>query len=293
MLIVILLGALWGSAFLAVKLAIFETGPPLLAFLRVITALVPLALYMVWRGVPLPSGRHDWLLIVIMSLLNSVIPFMLINWAHLHIPSSVAALIMGVGPLLTLFVTHVSTSDDRFSLNKLFGMLIGMSGLVVIIGGEALQGLSVSLLGNLAMLGTITCYVVATSFVRKIRTTAKEGIATLNMAISAAILLPVVLWSETPPIGELSATAVAAILYLGALVTGIGYLLRYHVVLTVGQSYMSMASYVMPIVGVVLGAVFLSEPLSASVVLALGLVLFGFTVARRDKPRRSRAETAA
>jgi drug/metabolite transporter (DMT)-like permease len=280
MALVFLLGSLWGSSFLAIKLSVFEVGPLLLGYLRVFCALVPLAAYMAWRGVRLPVNRHDWKLLCVMSILNTVVPFFLINWANLHIDSGVAALIMGIGPLLTLFVTHLTTHDDRFTLNKLLGILTGLTGLVIIIGTEALSGFSQSLLGDLAMLGTIFCYVVSTSLVRKLRETPKEAIATVNMGLSAIALTPVVFLFETPSLENLSVTGALAILYLGACVTGIGYLMRYHLVLTVGQNYMAMGSYVMPVVGVGMGAVFLGEPVSVKILLALALVLAGFAVAR-------------
>ena len=278
--LLVLMGFVWGSAFLAIKVAVFETGTVLLVFLRILTALVPLWIYMVWRGSAFPDNRFDWLLLVAMSLLNTVIPFFLLSWAGLHISSGVMALIMGLGPLLSLVVSHISTHDDRFSMSKLLGMLIGFSGLVLIIGGDALEGVTTNLLGDLAVVAAITCYAIASAMVRKVRTTTKEAMATVNMIVSAVVLAPIVFLVETPEIGTLSIGAVVAILYLGMVTTGIGYLLRFHLVLTVGQTYMSMASYIMPIVGVGLGTVFLDEPLSADIVAALCLVLAGFAVAR-------------
>jgi len=278
--LLVLMGFVWGSAFLPIKVAVFETGTVLLVFLRILTALVPLWIYMVWRGASFPDNRFDWLLLIAMSLLNTVIPFFLLSWAGLHISSGVMALIMGLGPLLSLMVSHVSTHDDRFSMSKLAGMLIGFAGLVLIIGGDALGGVTANLLGDLAVVGTITCYAVASAMVRKVRNTAKEAMATVNMIVSAAVLAPIVFLIETPDITSLSAGAVISILYLGVVTTGIGYLLRFHLVLTVGQTYMSMASYIMPIVGVGLGTIFLNEPLSADIVVALCLILAGFAVAR-------------
>ena len=279
-LLLVLMGFVWGSAFLAIKIAVFETGPVLLVFLRILTALAPLWIYMVWRGASFPDNRYDWVLLVAMSLLNTVIPFFLLSWAGLHISSGVMALIMGLGPLLSLVVSHVSTHDDRFSMSKLLGMLIGLAGLALIIGGDALGGVTANLLGDLAVVVAITCYAVASAMVRKVRSTSKEAMATVNMIVSAAVLAPIVLLVETPALGSLSTGAVISILYLGVVTTGIGYLLRFHLVLTVGQTYMSMASYIMPVVGVGLGTVFLAEPLSANIVAALALVLASFAVAR-------------
>lgn len=89
-------------------------------------------------------------------------------------------------------------------------------------------------------------------------------------------LAPFVILTGPASIADLSINALLAVAYLGVVPTGLGYLLRYHMVLTVGQSYMSMASYIMPIVGVVLGVVFLSEPVTANLIIALALGGFAF-----------------
>lgn len=102
----------------------------------------------------------------------------------------------------------------------------------------------------------------------------------LYMIVSAVVLAPFVILTGPASIAGLSINALLAVAYLGVVPTGLGYLLRYHMVLTVGQSYMSMASYIMPIVGVVLGVVFLSEPVTANLIIALALVLGGFAFAR-------------
>ena len=104
--------------------------------------------------------------------------------------------------------------------------------------------------------------------------------ATGNMMISAVILVPIMLVLDHPPISNLSLDSILAIAYLGIITTGVGYVLRFHMVIAVGQSYTSMASYIMPIVGVILGVMFLGEPLTVSLVAALALVLAGFATAR-------------
>ena len=278
--LLVVIGCVWGSSFLPIKIAVFETGPLLLVYLRVLAALVPLCLYMAWRRIPYPASRFDWGVIFLMSLLNTVVPFFLLSWAGLYIDSGVMALIMGVGPLLALFVSHFTTHDDKMSSRKLIGMLIGLAGLVVIVGQDALAGVTDNFLGDLAVLGAITCYVLATALVRKVRATAKEAMATGNMMISAVLLAPVILLIEHPPLSGISLNSYLAIAYLGLVTTGIGYVLRFHMVMTVGQSFTSMASYIMPIVGVVLGVLFLGEPLTIYLAVSLALVLSGFAIAR-------------
>ncbi len=278
--LLVLIGCVWGSSFLPIKVAVYETGPLLLVYLRVVAALVPLCLYMAWRRIPYPNTRFDWGIIFVMSLLNTIVPFFFLSWAGLHVDSGVMALIMGIGPLLALFVSHFTTHDDKLTGRKFAGVLIGLSGLLVIVGQDALAGVTKNLMGDLAVLAAIICYVLATALVRKVRSTTKEAMATGNMLISAAILAPIVFAMDHPPITGLSLDSFLAIAYLGIVTTGVGYVLRFHMVVTVGQSFTSMASYIMPIVGVILGVLFLGEQLTISLVAALVLVLAGFATAR-------------
>ncbi len=274
---VAVLGAIWGSAFLAIKVAVHETGPSWLVFIRVIIALVPIALFAWWRGDRLPPNLREWRLILVMSLLNTVGPFFLISWAELHIPAGVASLIMGVGPLGTMIAAHFTTPDDRFSGGKLLGMVFGFLGLAIIALPDLHGGAGYNLLAYGAVLGGLGCYVVSGTMIRFIRRTPVPMMTALNMAIAAIAMIPAI---ALEPLPDLSGPGWFAALYLGLVCTGLAYLLRTHIVLTIGQSYMSMASYVMPLCGVFLSALLLGEAITWPILAALALIVAGFAVSR-------------
>lgn len=288
---VALLGAIWGSAFLAIKVSVSETGPLWLVLIRVTIAFVPIGLFTLWRGDRPPGTLRDWWLIVAMSLLNTVGPFFLISWAELHIPAGVTSLMMGIGPMVSMIAAHFTTPDDRFTGNKLWGMVFGFFGLgfVVIPGLGAGSGFDLVAYGAV-WLGMV-CYVIAGTLIRFVRTTSVPMMTTINMGVAVLTVLPFVAL-EGHGLPEMSATGALAAAYLGLVCTGLAYLLRTHIVVTIGQTYMSMASYFMPIVGVLLAALLLDEPLTWQVAVALISVTAGFAIAKRKSVRASAGDGA-
>lgn len=275
-----LLGAIWGSAFLAIKLAVHETGPLWLVMIRVAIAFLPIAAFALLRRDALPPTRRDWLVIIIMSLLNTVGPFYLISWAELHIPAGVTSLIMGVGPLATMVAAHFTTPDDRFTGNKTAGMLLGFLGLALVVSPGLASGTGFDALAYAAVFGGMLCYVAAGTLIRFVRHTSVPMMTAVNMGIAIITLIPLLLL-DGAPWPAMSGTAMLAALYLGLVCTGLAYLLRTHITVTVGQTYMSMASYVMPVSGVLLAWAVIGEPITWHLAAALACVIGGFLLAKR------------
>ena len=291
MLKIVLLGAIWGSAFLAIKLSVHETGPLWLVMIRVAIALLPIAAFTWWRKDRLPPTLHDWVVIIAMSLLNTVGPFFLISWAELHIPAGVTSLIMGVGPLATMVAAHFTTPDDRFTGGKIAGMVLGFAGLAFVVGPELAQGIGFDALAYAAVWTGMLCYVAAGTLIRFVRRTSVPMMTAVNMAVAVIALTPLV-WLAHDPLPHLSTTAMLAALYLGLVCTGLAYLLRANITVTIGQSFMSMASYFMPVSGVLLAWAVLGEPITWHILAALGCVIAGFLVSRKKPATTTSAGSA-
>ncbi|MFO1130435.1 MAG: DMT family transporter [Hyphomicrobiales bacterium] len=286
-----LLGTIWGSAFLAIKLSVHETGPLWLVMIRVAIAFVPIALFAWWRKDPLPPTPGDWTVIIAMSLLNTVGPFFLISWAELHIPAGVTSLIMGVGPLATMVAAHFTTPDDRFTGGKILGMVLGFAGLALVVAPELAQGIGFDAVAYAAVWTGMLCYVAAGTLIRFVRGTSVPMMTAVNMGVGVIALTPLVLLAHDP-LPHLTGTAMLAALYLGLVCTGLAYLLRASITVTVGQSFMSMASYFMPVSGVLLAWAVLGEPITWHIVAALACVVSGFAVSRRRPVRATSGGTA-
>lgn len=277
--LMMLAALIWASGFVAIRVAVPETGPVWLAAIRVGLGFVVLLPYAIWRGMVWPQSRSQWRLITGMSLLNVVIPFMLISWAGLTLEAGVMSLLMGTGPFLALIGSHFFTDDDRLTLRKTISVLLGFSGIMVLVGPSALAGMGEgSFQAKLAALGATLCYVSAGLLIRRI-TMPPVRLACLALAIGTAALIPLALLLEGAPATGLSGQAMALLIYLGVFPTGIAYILRFHLIRTIGYSRFAITINMIPVFGVALGVILLDEPLTWSVVLALGLVLSGLYVA--------------
>lgn len=291
--IVLLIGVaiIWASAFIAIKIAVPETGPLWLAAIRVGIGAIILLPYALWKGMHLPKGQRQWRLIAVMSLLNVVIPFFLISWAELTIDAGVTSLLMGMGPFLALLGSHIFTTDDKITGPKLLAVLCGFSGMIVLVGWDALSQVGTQhTLAQLAALGGCLCYVVAGLIIRRIELDA-SSLAVLALTIGSLILVPSAFLFSGAPSMALSNQAVAALLWLGIVPTGIAYILRFYLIRTVGYTTFALSINMIPVFGVFLGFFILGEALRPQVLIALVLVIAGLFAARM-KPRDKTPEAA-
>ena len=286
-LLLIAIAIMWASAFVAIKIAVPEVGPLWLAAIRVFIGFLVLLPYVIWIGFHLPRSARQWRLVVVMSILNVVIPFFLISWAELTITAGVASLLMGTGPFLALIGSHLFTDDDRITGHKMIAVLLGFSGMAIVVGWDAIAQLGAQhTLAQLAALGGALCYVTAGLIIRRLELDA-GSLAVLALAIGSAILLPTATVFDGLPAALPSDRTMAALLYLGVVPTGIAYVLRFYLIRTVGYTTFSLSVNMIPVFGVMLGFLVLGEALRPQVVIALLLVVAGLIVVRRGSKART------
>ncbi|MDP2120602.1 MAG: DMT family transporter [Hoeflea sp.] len=290
MALMLLTAIIWASAFVAIRVAVPEAGPVWLAAIRVGLGFAVLLPYAIWRGMVWPASRRQWRLIGGMAVLNMVIPFCLIAWAGKTLDAGVLSLLMGTGPFLALIGSHILTDDDRLTPRKLVSVILGFGGILVVVGPSAVAGLGAgSLEAKLAALGASLCYVTAGLLIRKIDMPPVR-LACLALGLGTAALIPIALITSGAPPTGLSAATIGALIYLGVFPTGLAYIMRFHLIRTIGYTRFSLSINLIPVFGVGLGVLILGEPLSLTLIAALALVLAGLFVAGGGK-RASLSET--
>ena len=279
---VALLGILWGSAFPAIKVAVTAYQPIHVVMLRVALGFAVIVAWMMIRRIAFPRAGRTWALLAVMAVLNTVVPFFLISWAEQHIDAGITALLMGSGPFFALLVSHVTTHDDRMTTPKLIGVALGLSGVLTVIGMEAASGFGRDLVAQLAVFAANLCYVASGAMIRSLRDTSMEAMAAGNLACALVLLTPLAVFFGLPPISPIlgAGPVLFAVVWLGAVGTGLAYVMRFYLARTVGYSFMALAAYMIPVAGVAISALLLGETVSATVLIALCLVLAGFAVAR-------------
>ena len=289
--LMILVALVWASAFVAIRVAVPETGPIWLAAIRVALGFLALLPYAIWRGMVWPASKRQWALIGGMAILNMIVPFFLIAWAGQTIDASVLSLLMGTGPFLALIGSHFMTDDDRMTGRKLISVGLGFAGILVVVGPSALAGIGAGPLeANLAALGASLCYVMAGLLIRKIEMPPVR-LACLALGLGAAALIALALITDGPPRLDMSGMTMAALLYLGVFPTGLAYILRFHLIRSIGYSRFSLSINLVPVFGVALGVLVLGEPLSLNLLIALALVLGALVVAGGGKTEQVRSQT--
>jgi len=281
------LAAIWGASFMFIKVAVRELEPIALVWLRITLAafvLVPVTLAVIGRGA-LEQARAAAGRLMFMGLVNSAIPFTLLAWAETRLDSGLAAILQAAAPLFTVLIA-MRVGDDRVTGARLAGVLLGFVCVALLVGARTGGGLAAAC----AVLLTALCYSSAGVFgAHTLRDTHPFVVGAGSMAIAALLTAPVGLamlptsvpgWKET-----------GSVLALGVVGTGIAYMLFFAILRGAGASRSILVTYLVPAVALAYGALLLGEPLHASSVGGLVLILAG--VALGAGYRRPAARPAA
>jgi len=276
---------LWGSAFMMMKIAVVEVPPLTVATGRVFVGAIALLGYTLIRGRRFPTDLHTWCLLFTVGILGSGIPFFLITWSEQVIDSGMAAILMSTSPIFALLFAHFFTSDDKFTWYKLIGIVMGFCGVVIVIGVDVFYGLGDNLVPQLATILASFCYVMTGVIIRKIHNVKPDMLVACSLLMACVLMVPMSLVIDQPWTlwygGEIPGTgALAAIVYLGIIPTAFAFYLRARIMVTVGYTYFSMVGYLVPVFGVIFGALFLDEVVGIQVLIALSLILCGIGIAQ-------------
>jgi drug/metabolite transporter (DMT)-like permease len=239
-----------------------------------------------------------WVHLAVVAVLLCDAPFLLFAWAELHIPSSLASIYNAATPLMTALWGLAVLPGEHPTRARLAGLLTGFAGVVLVLGPWHLAGRSQPL-AQLACLAATACYGAAFNYLRRYispRGIAALPAATLQVSLAAVVALALTPWAAGAP-ARLSPAVTGSVLALGALGTGIAYVWNTGIVTNWGATIASTVTYLIPIVGTVLGVVVLSEPLSwnepaGAVIVMLGILTAQnrLTTVARHIPRRPRRD---
>ena len=280
-----LLAAIWGGAFLVIKVAVATIPPWTIVAGRLVLGAAVLLAFVWLTGRRLPRDPALWRSFIVVAAVGNLIPFFLIAWGEITIDSGLAAILMATMPLTTALLAHVYTRDERLSVLRFAGVLLGLAGIVVLVGPGVIAGLGREVLAQLALTGAACCYAVASVYTRT------SGLVTLPPAVSGAgvlvcaavMSLPFSLVIDRPWTLAPSSESLWALLVLALLCTAAAYIIFFRLVAAAGATFLSLINYLIPVFGVVWGALLLGEALGLRALAALGLILVGvaFTQIRR------------
>ncbi|MBN1249479.1 MAG: EamA family transporter [Anaerolineae bacterium] len=277
-----LLGAIWGTSFLFIKIVVTEIGP-----LTLVAGRLGLAALLMWavlkaRGVPIPRDRKIWGTYAGIGLLNGALPFSLISWGEQFIPSGWAALLQSTTPIFTILLAHLLTHDDRLTWSKALGVTLGFGGVGLLMLPEIRQGLNASVWGMLAIVGSSISYAFASIYARR-RLVGQHPMASAagQFTMGFAYMVPLAFLLERPLQIAPTAGAIGSWVTLAVLGTVVAYVIYYTLLGRTSATFTTMVTYIVPINGLLLGTLVLGEPMSSVILLSLGMVLAGVLMVRR------------
>ncbi len=280
------LGFIWGSSYLFIKLAVGDFGTFTLVALRLVVGALLLWTVVRLAHQELPRERRMYGHLLVMAIINITIPFLLITWAEQSVDSSLAAILTSPVPLFAIVLSSIFLVDEPMRVNGLLGLAVGFIG-VVILTSPGLTGVGSSIGGELALLGAAFSYACGAVYARRnVRGLAPMVPAVFQVSFAALITAILALVLEHPWTVRPDTEAIFSILWLGILGSGIAYLFVFRLFAAWGATRTTMVAYVIPVVGIALGFLVLSEPIDSRVLLGTAFVVGGVALVNSPWGRR-------
>jgi drug/metabolite transporter (DMT)-like permease len=286
------LALIWGGSFLAIKVTVQDMSPTALLLFRSASGAVALTLILLALRKPLfgPGWRGRLAGFAIMAVTNAVIPWVAIGWGEERISSGLASILNSTTTLWTAVLIYWVMPSERPSFVNYVGVLVGFAGVVVLVYPElSAHGVSGDVLGALAVILASLSYAVNALYQRrKMRNVSVYEISLGQIVLSVLFAIP--LAAPSLPDIHFRLESMVAVIALGALGTGVAYLLYYYVMNTLGAVRAAGVTYVVPLTAVFWGALLLHEEVNASVVAGMIVILAGILLVNlRRMPRREPA----
>lgn len=269
----------WGLSFLFIKIALGSLSPAQVVLGRMLFGSLTLAVLLVVTRQRPPALSRAYAHLAVVGLTLCVVPFLLIAWAELRVPSGIASILNATTPLMTTLVTLAALRSERPSAAKVLGLLVGFAGVVIVFTPwtAAAQLAGGDLLAKAAILGATFCYGIGFVWLR--RFVVPLGLPAIPVAfgqvgLGTLMLLLASPWLAGQPLQPTPA-ALAAVLPLGVLSTGLAYVWNTNLVAAWGPVPASTVTYLLPLVGVVAGAIALGEPVTAAAILGGVTIILG------------------
>ncbi len=272
-------GCVWGASFLFIRVAINDgLAPVQIVLVRGLSGAIILNVIVLAQRRPFALRRSNLPPIVALSMLGTVLPFLAITWAETEIDSGPAAVLNATMPVFTTLFAAVFLADERLSPRTVAGVGLGLAGAAILTGSDVFRLGEASTAAQLAVVAASASYGASAVLVRiLVRRNDSLSLSAASVTV-AAVALAAIAAIFQPPTLEGSASAWGSMLALGVLGTGVAYVFYYWLIENVGSVRASLVTYVIPVVGVALGAIVLHEAVRWNTYAGGGVIALGVGV---------------
>jgi drug/metabolite transporter (DMT)-like permease len=268
----------WGLSFFFIEIVLRELGPFTLVFYRIGIAALIAVVWLYSSGRRLPGDRRSWSRFFVLGAINNLIPFSLITWGQVYISSSLASILNATTPLFAAVLAHKLTSDEQLTGHRIIGILLGIIGVSLLVGPEALYGISSNVLGQFAILAAAISYACGGIYTRQLKDMPVMVAMTGTLVAASVLTLPLVFIYEYPVRTSMQWSTFGALLGISVFGTAFAYMLYFHIIRTVGVTNTLLVTFLVPVTALLLGVLVLKETLSQHAIAGM-LVIFAGLVA--------------
>ncbi len=276
----LLLGSIWGSSFLWIKIALDEIGPATLVAERMTLGAIGMVAFLPFIGERLPRRWRELGPLAVLGLVNAGLPIFLISWGELHVDSGTAAVLNSLVPIFSLVIAGLWLRTEPVTALRVTGLLLGFGGAAVLASRElSLSGDPLGLIGALAVVAAAASYALGASYARhRITRTHRYVVAAGSLVFAALYLWPLAILTEWPLRVPSEPGGIFAVAWLGLLGSFVAYLCFFYLIQQLGATITTMVTYLFPVIGIGLGTLVLGEQLDVRMVIGTLLVLIGIVI---------------
>jgi drug/metabolite transporter (DMT)-like permease len=284
MLRLVTLSLIWGWSFLFIKVAGEGIPPATIAWARIALGALALWAFVHRQGLRVPGDRTTLRHFAVVAVAGNVLPFTLLAWAEQHITSALTSVLNASTPLFTALFAAIALSE-RLRPIQLVGLATGVVGVAVAAGLGAADLSGSSAMASLAAASAGAGYGIAFVYMRRHLTGLPPLVAATGQLTTGAVLMLPVAAAATAVGGlDLTPSRLASIVLLGAMGTGVAYVLSYGIIADLGPTKASLVTYLIPVVAVVVGIAVLDEPFEWRIVVGGLVTVAGIAAVNRKPP---------
>ena len=283
-LFLILLGIIWGLAFVSIEASLRSFSPLHIAFFRIIIGACFISFFtLFWERKNIKKGKNFSKKIISFSIgvaiFSNVLPFLLLSWAQISVSSMFAGVFMTFVPLVILPLAHFFIPDEKLTLKKIIGFLIGFLGTMVLIDiNFILKDFNYdNILPKIACFGATVSYAIGSIIIKKSPKTSQLIFSSTSLIFATIIILPV-LFLNRVIVEEIKIVSIIGIVFLGIFPTGMATVLKVYIIKNAGPSFLSLVNYQVPLWAIIFGFMFFNENLPKEILFGLFLIVIGLII---------------
>jgi len=280
-LLLMLLGAIWGSSFFNIKIATYSFEPFTLATIRVVFATLFLLIISFFYKIKIYAFSKKWKIYALVGLCNIAVPFSLIAIGTNRVDSYLAAILMSTTPLTGSILAHIFTKDKKITFYKSIGIILGFTGVLFLFFEKLIINDSNYFFAAIILVGSTFYSVAGILILKYLKNAGNLNVTTSTLIWALIFLLPISFLFEDPLNSQPTMGSIISLIYLGTIATGYAWWLRFKILTRNGLIFQTQVAYLIPIFGVIFGMIVLNEQITWKVLISLIIIMLGIYIVKK------------